>query len=147
MGKDSSNSSGEALSQALTQSGVVQNVLMPVGTATRYVEYLEGKEEKILEFKFKVNENAVPGIYPVYVTVIYSVKMGSELQQMQSFNYAGVTVARESDASLVIKSVEKPDVVHPGEDFEVKVKLRNVGGEEAKNVLVTLEPVITPPGK
>lgn len=144
MGKDSSNSAGEALSQALTQSGVVQNVLMPVGTATRYVEYLEGKEEKILEFKFKVNENAVPGIYPIYVTVIYSVKMGSELQQMQSFNYAGVTVARESDAALVIESVEKPDVVHPGEDFEVKVKLRNVGGEEAKNVLATLEPVITP---
>ncbi|NJE08340.1 hypothetical protein E3E31_07355 [Thermococcus sp. M39] len=144
MSEEEQGSSSNALAQALTQSGVVQSLLMPVDTATKYIEYLEGKEEKTLEFKFKVNENAAPGIYPVYVTVIYSVGMGESLQQMQSFNYAGITVARESDATFVIESVEKPDVVYPGEDFEVKVKLRNVGGEEAKNVLVALEPVITP---
>lgn len=143
MSTDEQGSSSNALAQALTQSGAVQSVLMPVDTATKYIEYLEGKEEKTLEFKFKVNENAAPGIYPVYVTVIYSVGMGESLQQMQSFNYAGITVARESDATFVIESIEKPDVVYPGEDFEVKVKLRNVGGEKAKNVLVTLEPVIT----
>jgi hypothetical protein len=144
MSAEEQGSSSNALAQALTQSGAVQSLLMPVDTATKYIEYLEGKEEKTLEFKFKVNENAAPGIYPVYVTVIYSVGMGESLQQMQSFNYAGITVARESDATFVIESIEKPDVVYPGEDFEVKVKLRNVGGEKAKNVLVTLEPVITP---
>ncbi|RLF76018.1 hypothetical protein DRN39_06370, partial [Thermococci archaeon] len=53
-----SNGSNEALAQTLSQSGLVQSVLLPVDSATKYVEYIEGKEEKVLEFHFKVNENA-----------------------------------------------------------------------------------------
>ncbi|AIF69963.1 hypothetical protein PAP_07870 [Palaeococcus pacificus DY20341] len=139
MSEGSQETSSNALAQALSQSGVVQSVFLPVDSATQYVEYLEGKEEKVLEFHFKLNENAVPGTYPLYVNVVYSVGMGQSLTQMQSFNYVGITVARESDATFALENVETPKIVHPGEDFEVKVRLKNVGMEEAKNLLIKLE--------
>ncbi len=138
--QNSQSSMGQALAQALSQSGVVQSALMPVNTSIKYIEYLDGKESETLEFKFKANENAQPGVYPLYVTVIYFFGVGQDVQQMQSFNFVGITVARDSDASFVIESIEKPKIVHPGEDFEVKIKLRNMGGDTAKDFLATIEP-------
>lgn len=133
-----SNGSSDALAQTLSQSGLVQSVLLPVEGATRYVEYIEGKEEKVLEFHFKVNENADPGVYPLYINVIYSIGMGQSMEMVQGFNYFGITVARESDATFELVGVEKPEKVYPGQDFEVKVKLKNMGMEAAKNLLVKL---------
>ncbi|AHF81173.1 COG1361 S-layer family protein [Thermococcus paralvinellae] len=138
--QDSQSSTGQALAQTLSQSGVVQSALMPVNTSMKYIEYLDGKESATLEFKFKANENAQPGVYPLYVTVIYFFGVGQDVQQMQSFNFVGITVARDSDASFVIESIEKPKIVHPGEDFEVKIRLRNMGGDTAKDFLATIEP-------
>ena len=136
-----SNGSNEALAQTLSQSGLVQSVLLPVDSATKYVEYIEGKEEKVLEFHFKVNENADPGIYPLYVNVMYSIGMGQSMEMIQGFDYFGITVARESDATFELLDVEKPEKVYPGQDFEIKVKLKNMGMEVAKNLLVKLETV------
>ncbi|ADT84782.1 COG1361 S-layer family protein [Thermococcus barophilus] len=137
---ENQSSTGQALAQALSQSGVVQSALMPVNTSIKYIEFLDGKESATLEFKFKANENAQPGVYPLYVTVIYFFGVGQNIRQMQSFNFVGITVARDSDASFVIESIEKPKIVHPGEDFEVKIKLRNMGGDTAKDFLATIEP-------
>ncbi|WP_461862990.1 COG1361 S-layer family protein [Thermococcus sp.] len=142
-----SSSIGMALSQVLTQSGISQGVWYPEGSAVQYVEYLDGKEEKTLEFKIKVNENAQPGVYPLYVSVVYFAPVGIEAQikMIQSFNYVGITVARENDATFVIKNITKPQIVHPGDDFRLSLTLENAGGEEAKDVLVQIQPQLEVP--
>lgn len=128
----------EVLAQVASQSGMVQSVLLPVDSAIKYIEYLDGKEEKVLEFKFKVNENIDPGIYPLYISTAYYVSGGDSMQMVQGFNYFAITVIQEGEATFELESVEKPDFVHPGENFEVAVNLRNLGFEAAKNVLIEL---------
>ncbi|KUJ98692.1 MAG: S-layer domain protein, partial [Thermococcales archaeon 44_46] len=122
---------GEVIAQVASQSGVVQSVLLPVDSAVKYIEYLDGKEEKVVEFKFKVNENIDPGIYPLYISLAYHVQRGENLQMLQGFNYFSITVIREGEATFEIENIEKPEVVHPGEDFEVTIGLRNLGFEPA----------------
>jgi len=136
----SSGGGAEALAQVASQSGVVQSVLLPVDSAVKYIEYLDGKEEKVIEFKFKVNENVDPGIYPLYISLAYHVQMGENLQMLQGFDYFSITVIREGEATFEIENIEKPETVHPGEDFEITVGLRNLGLEPAKEVLVDLSP-------
>ncbi len=142
-----SSSVGTALSQLLSQSGISQGVWYPEGSAIQYVEYLDGKEGKTLEFKIRVNENAQPGIYPLYVSIVYFAPVGisGEIRMIQSFNYVGITVARENDATFVVKDVEKPGVVHPGDDFNLSLTLENSGGEVAKDVLVQIQPSLEAP--
>jgi hypothetical protein len=106
----------------------------------KYIEYLDGKEEKVVEFKFKVNENVDPGIYPLYISLAYYSQMGENLQMLQGFDYFSITVIREGEATFEVESIEKPEVVHPGEDFDITVALRNLGFEPAKEVLVDLSP-------
>lgn len=144
MGEGGDGAAG-ALTQALSQSGVAQNVFLPVNSSSQFIEYLEGKEERVLEFKVKVNENAEPGIYPLYVNVFYSIGTGGSLQMLQSVDYVALTVGRESDATFELVEVEKPDLVRPGEDFEVTVRLKNLGMDVAKNLLVKLERGATDP--
>ncbi|WP_087036916.1 COG1361 S-layer family protein [Thermococcus litoralis] len=131
---------GEVIAQVASQSGVVQSVLLPVDSAVKYIEYLDGKEEKVVEFRFKVNENVDPGIYPLYISLAYYSQMGENLQMLRGFNYFSITVIREGEATFEIENIEKPEVVHPGEDFEVTIGLRNLGFEPAKEVLVDLSP-------
>ena len=131
---------GGVIAQVASQSGVVQSVLLPVDSAVKYIEYLDGKEEKVVEFKFKVNENIDPGIYPLYISLAYYSQMGENLQMLQGFNYFSITVIREGEATFEVESIEKPEVVHPGEDFDITVALRNLGFEPAKEVLVDLSP-------
>ncbi|USS41209.1 COG1361 S-layer family protein [Thermococcus aggregans] len=135
-----SSGGAEAIAQIASQSGVVQSVLLPVDSAVKYIEYLDGKEEKVVEFRFKVNENIDPGIYPLYISLAYYVQTGEKLQMLQGFDYFSVSVIREGEATFEIENVEKPEVVHPGEDFEITVDLRNVGLEPAKEILVDLSP-------
>ncbi|ALV63667.1 Uncharacterized protein ADU37_CDS19680 [Thermococcus sp. 2319x1] len=136
----SGGGAGEVIAQVASQSGVVQSVLLPVDSAVKYVEYLDGKEEKVIEFKFKVNENIAPGIYPLYISLAYYVQRGENLQMLQGFDYFSITVIREGEATFEIENIEKPEAVHPGEDFEVTIGLRNLGFEPAKEVLVDLSP-------
>ncbi|MCO6040450.1 COG1361 S-layer family protein [Thermococcus alcaliphilus] len=136
----SGGGTGEVIAQVASQSGVVQSVLLPVDSAVKYIEYLDGKEEKVVEFKFKVNENIDPGIYPLYISLAYHVQRGENLQMLQGFDYFSITVIREGEATFEIENIEKPEVVHPGEDFEVTIGLRNLGFEPAKEVLVDLSP-------
>ncbi|NJE77414.1 NEW3 domain-containing protein, partial [Thermococcus sp. ES12] len=58
--------------------------------------------------------------------------------------YFSITVIREGDASFELEYVEKPEIVHPGEDFEITVRLRNMGFESAKSVLVEMNSPIEP---
>lgn len=136
----SGGGTGEAIAQVVSQRGAVQSVLLPVDSAVKYIEYLDGKEEKVVEFKFKVNENVDPGIYPLYISLAYHVQRGENLQMLQGFNYFSITVIREGEATFEVESIEKPEVVHPGEDFDITVALRNLGFEPAKEVLVDLSP-------
>ena len=137
-----SGGGAEAIAQVASQSGVIQSVLLPVDSAVRYIEYLDGKEEKVVEFKFKVNENVDPGIYPLYISLAYHVQMGENLQMLQGFDYFSITVIREGEATFEIENIEKPETVHPGEDFEITIGLRNLGLEPAKEVLVDLSPLL-----
>ncbi len=137
-----SGGGAEAIAQVASQSGVIQSVLLPVDSAVRYIEYLDGKEEKVVEFKFKVNENVDPGIYPLYISLAYHVQMGENLQMLQGFDYFSITVIREGEATFEIENIEKPETVHPGEDFEITIGLRNLGLEPAKEVLVALSPLL-----
>ncbi|MDK2854671.1 MAG: hypothetical protein PWQ92_1565 [Thermococcaceae archaeon] len=136
----SGGGTGEAIAQVVSQRGAVQSVLLPVDSAVKYIEYLDGKEEKVVEFRFKVNENVDPGIYPLYISLAYYSQMGENLQMLQGFNYFSITVIREGEATFEVESIEKPEVVHPGEDFDITVALRNLGFEPAKEVLVDLSP-------
>ncbi|GEM_PF-707573 len=147
VGVNQSSSIGAALSQVLSQSGVSQGVWYPEGSAAQYVEYLEGKEGTTLKFTIKINENAKPGIYPLYVNVVYFSQVGidAHIKMIQSFNYVGITVARENDATFVIDNLNKPSIIHPGEDFNIQLTLKNSGGEEAKNVLVQIQPQLEIP--
>lgn len=131
---------GEVIAQVVSQRGAVQSALLPVDSAVKYIEYLDGKEEKVVEFKFKVNENVDPGIYPLYISLAYYSQMGENLQMLQGFDYFSITVIREGEATFEVESIEKPEVVHPGEDFDITVALRNLGFEPAKEVLVDLSP-------
>lgn len=136
----SGGGTGEVIAQVASQSGAVQSVLLPVDSAVRYIEYLDGKEEKVVEFKFKINENIDPGIYPLYISLAYHVQRGENLQMLQGFDYFSITVIREGEATFEVESIEKPEIVHPGEDFEITIGLRNLGFEPAKEVLVDLSP-------
>ncbi|WP_225807223.1 COG1361 family protein [Thermococcus bergensis] len=91
---------GEVIAQVASQSGVVQSVLLPVDSAVKYIEYLDGKEEKVVEFRFKVNENVDPGIYPLYISLAYYSQMGENLQMLRGFNYFSITVIREGEATF-----------------------------------------------
>ncbi|WP_048147925.1 COG1361 S-layer family protein [Palaeococcus ferrophilus] len=141
--REASEGTASTLAQTLSQSGIAQNVFLPVNSSSQFIEYLEGKEERVLEFKVKVNENAEPGIYPLYVNVFYSIGTGGNLQMAQSVDYVALTVGRESDATFELLEIEKPDFVRPGEDFEVRVRLKNLGMDVAKNLLVKLEKGLT----
>ena len=134
----SPSGSTDVLVQVASQSGVLQSALLPADTAVKYVEYLDGKEERVLEFKVKVNENIDPGIYPLYISMAYYIQREGTMQMVQGFNYFSITVIREGDASFELEYVEKPEIVHPGEDFEITVRLRNMGFESAKSVLVEM---------
>ncbi|USH00267.1 hypothetical protein K1720_01975 [Thermococcus argininiproducens] len=134
----SPSGSTDVLVQVASQSGVLQSALLPADTAVKYVEYLDGKEERVLEFKVKVNENIDPGIYPLYISMAYYIQSEGTMQMVQGFNYFSITVIREGDASFELEYVKKPEIVHPGEDFEITVRLRNMGFESAKSVLVEM---------
>ncbi|NJE26246.1 hypothetical protein E3E22_06350 [Thermococcus sp. MV5] len=140
----SPSGSTDVLVQVTSQSGILQSVLLPADTAVKYVEYLDGKEERVLEFKVKVNENIDPGIYPLYISMAYYIQSEGTMQMIQGFNYFSITVIREGDASFELEYVEKPEIVHPGEDFEITVRLRNMGFESAKSVLVEMNSPIEP---
>ncbi len=147
VGINQSSSIGTALSQILSQSGLSQGVWYPEGSAVQYVEYLEGKEETTLKFNIKINENAKPGIYPLYVSVVYFAQVGMDahIKMIQSFNYVGITVARENEATFVIENLNKPSITHPGDNFNVQLTLKNLGEEEAKNVLIQIQPQLEIP--
>ena len=139
MGFNESASVATAISMALSQSGLSQSVFYPEGSAVQYIEYLEGKENATLTFRIKINPNADVGTYPLYVGVVYFAGMGTNMKMVQSYNLVALTVKKPREAFVEITKVEtEPVEIEPGEDFRVKLTLKNTGSEEAKALSVKI---------
>lgn len=63
----------------------------------------------------------------------FSYTTGENLEQRVSYDTAIVTVSRDHEANFVITQ-EVPRIVHPGDDFTIKLKFRNLGEDTAKDV-------------
>ncbi|AEH25013.1 COG1361 S-layer family protein [Pyrococcus yayanosii] len=121
--------------QTLSQTGLAQGALYPAHTSFQYFDFLEPGEDKVVTFRYKVNENARAGIYPLYLTVVYFVyTKDDQMERRMLFDFAGVTVARDEDAAFQLVEIKGPRIVHPGEDFSLTIRLRNAGRDIAKNV-------------
>ncbi|WP_048055387.1 COG1361 S-layer family protein [Pyrococcus sp. NA2] len=122
--------------QILTQTGTIQGTLYPAESSMKFIEFIEPGEDKVVKFLYKVNENAKPGDYPLYLTVIYfTYKLGGggNLEQRVLYDTAVVTVSKDYEANFIIIQ-EVPKVVHPGDDFNIKVRFKNVGADTAKDI-------------
>jgi len=139
------NDISTALPQLASQTGVLQGALYPLETMYKYIDLIEPGEEVELSFKYKVNENARPGDYPIYLSVIYFVyTSGQLLEQRTLYDSAVVTIRKDYEAHLTLKDVSVPKIVHPGEDFNLTLTFENSGGDTAKEIvgkiLVSAEP-------
>ncbi|CAB50584.1 COG1361 S-layer family protein [Pyrococcus abyssi] len=124
--------------QVLTQTGTIQGTLYPVESSVKFIDLIEPGEDKVIKFLYKVNENAKPGDYPLYLTVIYfAYTTGENLEQRTLYDTAVVTVARDYEANFIIVQ-NVPRIVHPGEDFTINVTFKNMGEDPAKDVRGTL---------
>ncbi|MFA4667961.1 COG1361 S-layer family protein [Pyrococcus kukulkanii] len=132
-------SAASILPQTLAQTGVAQSSLYPLGTTMKFIDYIEPGEDKVITFSYKANENARPGDYPLYLTVVYfSYTTGENLEQRVLYDSTAITIAKDYEATFIVENQSIPRVVHPGEDFTVKVVLKNSGSDTAKNVVGTL---------
>lgn len=139
LGFNENASVATAISTALSQSGLSQSVFYPEGSAVQYIEYLEGKENTTLTFRIKINPNADVGTYPLYVGVIYFTGIGSQLKMVQSYNFVALTVKKPRKAFVEITKVETDPVeIGPGEDFKVRLTLRNSGETDVKALSVKI---------
>ncbi|AFK22014.1 COG1361 S-layer family protein [Pyrococcus sp. ST04] len=128
-------SAASIIPQTLSQTGIAQSSLYPVSTTMKYVDFIEPGEDKVITFLYKANENARPGDYPLYLTVIYfAYTTGENLNQRVLYDSSVVTISRDYEATFTISKQEIPKIVHPGEDFTVTVTLVNSGIDTAKDI-------------
>ncbi|ASJ16007.1 hypothetical protein A3L04_02400 [Thermococcus chitonophagus] len=133
--EEQQSSVASIIPQTLSQTGVAQGSLYPVETTMKYVDYIEPGEDKVVTFLYKANENARPGDYPLYLTVVYfAYTQGDTMEQRVLYDSAAVTISKDYEAAFSIVKQEIPKVVHPGEDFTIEVTLKNEGADTAKDV-------------
>ncbi|NJE05478.1 hypothetical protein E3E36_04840 [Thermococcus sp. M36] len=128
-----SSSIAGAISMAMSQSGLSKSVFYPVGSAVKYIEYLDGKENATLTFKIKINPNTDVGTYPLYVGVVYFTGLGTNMKMAQGYNFVALTVKKPREAFVEITKVEtEPEEISPGDTFTVRFEIRNTGDETVK---------------
>lgn len=125
-----------------------------VGQSKQYFGYVGPRKEATLQFRLYVDEAAPKGIYEIPFLVSWKVEglipvqkpYGTEYTNKKSVmvnSWVRIVGSRNLAKLDVLNITMIPEVVKPGDTFDLGLTLKNVGGEPADSINVKLLP--TPP--
>jgi len=111
----------------------------PLGTSSvKTIGKLSVDEHGWVSQKFQAPSDMENGLYPQAVQIDYDDRWGTHYSSSETVGIS-VTGVQPEEPSLIIGWVSvKPELITPGKEFTLTLAVRNVGGNRARNVLVTV---------
>jgi len=114
----------------------VESPIKIVGATRKEIGTVAGGKEASVTYEVYVDKGADVGVYYIPLKVFWNDEWGAEGELYSEIIYFSLRVTGSlKKAELEVLSVETvPEVVEPGETFSLRIRLRNVGISDARNL-------------